>query len=231
MPAPRESSLGRGDVAVRETEVRCHELLLRLADRLSDRYLWRYRDWLAGGAADVLARVLPATLVRDRISLPDDEQRLLAEALLPLGADSALVNAILPVAVVPEPDVHFSARPPREAADAGHADVLVLAATLRGRAGVHDVRTSWRHGSEPKRVVLITATADHIALTGEVQRVLRALGDGAPRVEVLPAEAATGAYHRAALAVSELVCTGPEAARAPHEQGEQTAGSMVDTRG
>ncbi|MHA6802012.1 hypothetical protein [Salinifilum ghardaiensis] len=231
MPAPRESSLGRGDVAVRETEVRCHELLLRLADRLPDRYLWRYRDWLAGGAADVLARVLPAALVRERISLPDDEQRLLAEALIPLGADPALVNAILPRSVAAEPDVHFSAQPPASTAGAGHSDVLVLAATLRGRAGVREVRTSWRHGPEPKRVVLITATADHIELAGEVQRVLRALGDSAPRVEVLPTEAAVGAHHRAALAAAELVCTGPEAARAAHEHGEHTAGSIADARG
>ena len=37
----------------------CHELLLRLAGRLPDDLLWRFRDWAATDAVVVLARVLP----------------------------------------------------------------------------------------------------------------------------------------------------------------------------
>ena len=63
-------------MAVRETDLLCHELLLRLAGRLPDRHLWRFRDWLAGDATDVLARTLPGTLVRERIALDDSDYRL-----------------------------------------------------------------------------------------------------------------------------------------------------------
>ena len=60
------------------------------------------------------------------------------------------------------------------------------------------------------RVVLVTASADVIALTGEIQRVLRALGDPEPCVEVIPSELDPTPYHRAALAESVLVCTGAD---------------------
>ncbi|GAA2817812.1 hypothetical protein [Saccharopolyspora taberi] len=196
-------------MAVRETDLLCHELLLRLAGRLPDRQLWRFRDWLAGGAAEVIARALPATLVRERVALDDADHRLLRDALLPLGADTALVNAILPVE--DRPAAHnFTADAP--AASAGDSEILVLGATLRGRQGVRQVRTSWRRepGGVAKRIVLVTASADAIALTGEIQRILRALGEAEPRVEVLPPEAEPTAYHRAALADSVLVCEGAE---------------------
>ena len=83
-------------MAVRQTELLCHELLLKLAGRLPDRHLWRYRDWLAGEAAGVVARVLPSTLVSERITITDDEHQLMSDALLPLGGDPAVINAVLP---------------------------------------------------------------------------------------------------------------------------------------
>lgn len=221
---------------MRETEVRCHELLLRLADRIPDRYLWRYRDWLAGDAAEVLARVLPATLVRERIALPDVEQRLVAEALLPLGADPAMVNAVLPsTGEQPRDNSTFSTQPPRRGDSqpaGGDSDVLVLGATLRGRAGVREVRSSWRHDpGAPKRVLLISATREYIALAGEVQRVLRALGDSEPRVEVLPAQEEPTSYHRAALAESVHVCVGPERAERTRSHPESQHVAAAQTRG
>jgi hypothetical protein len=45
-------------------------------------------------------------------------------------------------------------------------------------------------------------------LTGELQRVLRVLGDEEPSVEVIPPRFDLPGYHRAALADSELVCVG-----------------------
>ncbi|GAA0539895.1 hypothetical protein GCM10011581_42410 [Saccharopolyspora subtropica] len=197
-------------MAVRETELLCHELLLRLAGRLPDRHLWRYRDWLAGGAADVIARMLPGTLVRERIGLDDGEHRLLSQALLPLGADPAMVNAILPADAAETPEHGFDADAPTDSR--GDSEVLVLGATLRGRSGVREVRTTWRRSSDgtTKRVVLVTATADHVGLTGEIQRVLRALGEPEPCVEVLPADLKPTPYHRAALTESVLVCAGAE---------------------
>lgn len=197
-------------MAVRETDLLCHELLLRLAGRLPDRHLWRYRDWLAGGAAEVVARLLPGTLVRERIALDDDEHRLLSDALLPLGADPAMVNAILPAVVDTTP--HYSFTTERPAENIGDSAVLVLGATLRGRAGVREVRNTWRRrdSGSPKLVVLVSASDDCVELAGEIQRVLRALGDSAPCVEVVPKDLEPTPYHRMAIEESALVCVGAE---------------------
>ncbi|MDI2032439.1 hypothetical protein QFW96_27720 [Saccharopolyspora sp. TS4A08] len=197
-------------MAVRETDLLCHELLLRLAGRLPDRHLWRYRDWLAGGAAEVVARLLPGTLVRERIALDDDEHRLLADALLPLGADPAMVNAVLPAVVDTTPHYSFTTESP--AANVGDSAVLVLGATLRGRPGVREVRNTWRRrdSGPAKLVVLVSASSDQVELTGEIQRVLRALGDSAPCVEVVPKDLEPTPYHRMAIEESALVCSGAE---------------------
>lgn len=197
-------------MSVRETDLLCHELLLGLADRLPDAFLWRYRDWLDGGAEDMLARSLPAILLRERIGVDDDEHRLLREALLPLGADPAVVDAIPPVRSTARYD--FATRP-----EAGNDHVaLVLGATLRGRPGVQEVRGSWRNTATgaDERVLLVIASADPIALTGELQRILRALGEPEPRVEVLDPEQRPSGYHTAAIQESVLVCTGVQAAGA-----------------
>lgn len=197
-------------MAVRETDLLCHELLLRLAGRLPDRHLWRYRDWLAGGAAEVVARLLPGTLMRERIALDDEEHRLLSDALLPLGADPAVVNAVLPAVVDTTPHYSFTTEPPAE--NVGDSAVLVLGATLRGRAGVREVRNTWRRrdSGSPKLVVLVSASDDYAELTGEIQRVLRALGDSAPCVEVVPKDLEPTPYHRMAIEESALVCAGAE---------------------
>jgi hypothetical protein len=198
-------------VAVRETDLLCHELLLRLAGRLPDRHLWRYRDWLAGSATDVIARSLPNTLVRERIALSDIDHRRLSDALLPLGANPAMVYAILPGAEQSTDRYSFSVDSP--VGGKGDSEVLVLGATLRGRQGVREVRSSWRRGNDSdrfKRVVLVTASTDVVDLAGEIQRILRALGESEPCVEVLPPDMEPTPYHRAALASSTLVCTGAD---------------------
>ncbi|PRW63389.1 hypothetical protein [Actinopolyspora mortivallis] len=192
----------------RETGLLCHELLLRLADRIPAESLWRYRDWLASGAEEVLAVSLPKQLLRERIGLTDTEHRLLSEALLPLGADPAAVSAVLP----PESGsdgYSFTASGPTD--DTADSEALVLGAALRGRAGVHEVRGSWRHDSAttvPTRVVLVDTSGDPVELTGEIQRVLRALGNHTPLVEVLPEEVEPTDYHGRARTASNLICTG-----------------------
>lgn len=198
-------------MAVPETELLCHELLLRLAGRLPDEHLWRYRDWLAGGAADVVARSLPNVLIRERVALNDADHRMLCDTLLPLGADPALVNAILPGGESNVDRYTFTAESPME----GKADseVLVLGATLRGRTGIREVRSTWRRtggAARLKRVVLVTAADDFTDLVSELQRILRALGEPDPSVEVLPPHMEPTPYHRAALAQSVLVCTGAD---------------------
>ena len=59
-----------------------------------------------------------------------------------------------------------------------------------------------------QRVLLITALSGLPRLTGELQRVLRVLGDEEPSVEVVPPRFDLPDYHRDALADSELVCVG-----------------------
>lgn len=196
-------------MAESDTRLLCHELLLRLAGRLPDGQLWRYRDWLAGAATEVLALSLPNALVRERVRLTDADHRLLSDALMPLGADPAVVEAILPGEEPRWDEYAFTAEVP--AAERGDSEALVLGATLRGREGIHEVRSSWRRavtGGEPARVVIVTATADAVTLTGEVQRILRALGKHAPLVEVFAPGVEPTPYHRAALAESVLVCAG-----------------------
>lgn len=195
-------------MAESDTRLLCHELLLRLAGRVPDEQLWRYRDWLAGGATEVLALSLPNALVRERVRLTDTDHRLLSDALLPLGADPAVVESVLPGN---EPDwgrFGFTSETP--IAERGDSEALVLGATLRGREGIHEVRSAWRFaaGRESERVVLVTAVVDPVTLTGEVQRILRALGKHDPLVEVFAPGTEPTPYHRAALAESVLVCAG-----------------------
>lgn len=199
-------------------ESACHELLLRLAGRLPDRQLWRFRDWLASGALPELSHVLPLTLLRERIGLVDDELRLIDAALRSHGADIGLLSSIQELDELPPMDFTFSEHDPdAPTSNLGDTLAVLLAALLRGRAGVGEVRATWRRvtygghgGFEVKRVLLVAATRDHARLTGELQRVQRALGEADPCVEVLPSGVAPVPYHQAAFAVSELLCTGAE---------------------
>ena len=201
-------------------ESACHELLLRLAGRVPDRQLWRFRDWLAAGALPELSHVLPLTLLRERIGLLDDEFRLLDVALRGQGADVALLSSVRELYELPEPDHTFSAHDPDNVSRNSLGDQLavLLAALLRGRRSVGEVRATWRRprqptgpaGLEVRRVLLVTAADGHAALTGELQRVQRAVGEADPCVEVLPKGYAPLPYHRAALAASELLCVSDE---------------------
>lgn len=186
-------------------ELNAHELLLRLAGRLSDTQLWRFRDWLASGALPVLGRALPRALLHDRVGLTADEHGLLRG----IGADPSLTSSVLGIGAVPEPPFTFTSETADQAAN-GDPVGVVLGATLRSREGVGEVRCAWRHaaGSRTHRVVLVTAVEDHQRLTGELQRMLRALGEHEPCVEVLAPDFDLTPYHRAALDVSELLCFG-----------------------
>jgi hypothetical protein len=194
-----------------EPEHQCHELLLRLAGRIPDAQLWRFRDWLAGGAIHVLARALPRLLLRERIGVTRDEQRLLWSALLPAGADPSAIGAVLGADEAPASGYTFNVNSPDQGASPGDSALVVLGATLRDRQGVGEVRFTWRHGggAAPKRLLLIIALTELSRLAGEVQRTLRALGEHEPGVEVFSPDADLPAYHREAKAASELVCVGP----------------------
>jgi hypothetical protein len=191
-----------------------HELLLRLAGRLPDQRLWRLRDWLAGGAIGSLARELPRTLLRDRIAVTEQERALLGLALRGAGADGGLISSIPGVDEPPPLRYTFTPESP-DRIDLGDSTAAVLGATLRGRQEVGEVRGCWRQDRSPdgggKRIILVSALARQAQLTGEMQRVLRALGEHEPCVEVLPPDMELPSYHRAALGASELVCTGAAA--------------------
>ncbi|HVK21338.1 MAG TPA: hypothetical protein VM677_08255 [Actinokineospora sp.] len=193
-------------------QAECHELLLRLAGRLGDRELWRLRDWLAGGSLDAVARALPLTLLRERVGITPSEFRLINGSLLPAGADSERLNAVSWVDEISDVDYTFSTESP-DWVSMGDSVAVVLMAILRGRPDVVEARTTWRRdrtgAGAATRVVLVTTTGDAARLTGELQRLLRALGTYEPAVEVLPDGLEPPVYHRAALAASEsLVAKG-----------------------
>lgn len=207
---PRAKGHMEGRHVQDEPELRCHELLVRLAGRLPDAELWRFRDWLAGGAIDVLARALPRTLLRERIGLTTAELRLLWSALMPAGGDPAAIGAIVGVVEAPDPGYMFNLTSPNQIS-AGDSALVVLGATLRDREGVGEVRFCWRTSPDGtvKRVLLVIASTDLHRLAGEIQRTLRALGEHEPCVEVLSPDMALPPYHQSAKAASELICVGP----------------------
>ena len=186
----------------------CHELLVRLAGRLPDRLLWRLREWLAAGAHAAVAALLPRALLRNRVGLTDEERDLL-EAAVAGRAPRKLLDAVLTVTVPDEPDVTFRSGPEPDVA------ALSLLAVARGVDGCVELRQTLRGtGRHAQRVVLVRAEGPRPwALAGTLARLLRAHGDTAPCVEVLPA-GDPPAYHRAALAGSTLLWRRPEVASA-----------------
>jgi hypothetical protein len=188
----------------------CHELLARLAGRLPDRLLWRLREWLATGAHAAVAALLPRALLRTRVGLTDDERDLL-EAAVAGRAPRKLLDAVLTLTTADEPDVTFRPTPTAD------TTALCLLAVARGESGCTELRQALRgSGRQAQRVVLVRADGPRPwALAGTLARLLRAHGDPAPCVEVLPA-GDPPAYHRAALAGSTLLWRHPEAPTAGH---------------
>ena len=186
----------------------CHELLVRLAGRLPDRLLWRLREWLAAGAHAAVAALLPRALLRSRVGLTDEERDLL-EAAVAGRAPRKLLDAVLTVTVPDEPDVTFRSGPEPDVA------ALSLLAVARGVDECLELRQTLRGtGRHAQRVVLVRAEGPRPwVLAGTLARLLRAHGDSAPCVEVLPA-GDPPAYHRAALAGSTLLWRRPEVASA-----------------
>lgn len=181
----------------------CHDLLVALAGRVPDRPLWRLRDWLAADAAVALRTALPRTLLRHRVGVTETERALLRETVTGWRGPARLVDAVLHADAAPEPAATF-ADPGRAGWDAPD---LVLRALLPTVGEVGEVRRAWRTGDpgEPVRVVLVSAAGDLPALTGAVQRALRAHGGPEPGVEVIGAGTVTTSYHRAALAASDVL--------------------------
>lgn len=179
----------------------CHDLLVRLAGRLPDELLWRLRDWLAADSYAALGRTLPRALLRHRIGLAAGEQEMLQASAGQWGGRQRLIDAVLPLAAPDAPDVEFDQLTD---ASAGQDVVdLVLVGVARGHPGTVEVRRTWRLDAQrAQRVVLAHCTQSQPALTGTMQRVLRAHGDRTPCVEVLSPELGLPAYHRLALLAS-----------------------------
>ncbi len=181
----------------------CHDLLVALAGRLPDRTLWRLRDWLAADAVVALRTAVPRTLLRHRVGVTETERALLREAVTGWRGPARLADSVLHAEVAPEPTATFT-----EAGRSGwDAADLVLRALLPTVGEVGEVRRAWRTSTTggPVRVVLVSAAGDLPALTGGVQRALRAHGGAAPGVEVIGAGTLTTSYHRAALAASDVL--------------------------
>ncbi|MEJ2869563.1 hypothetical protein WCD74_17435 [Actinomycetospora sp. OC33-EN08] len=196
----------------------CHDLLVALAGRVPDRALWRLRDWLAAGADVALRTAVPRTLLRHRVGVTDTERALLREAVAAWRGSPRLVDAVLHAESVPEPTRSFG----EPGVGAWDAADLVLRAVVPAAGDVGEVRRAWRTGGG--RVVLVSAAGDLAALTGVVQRALRAHGEADPCVEVIGAGTPVTGYHRAALAGSDVLwraggvapsADAPDAARLP----------------
>ena len=191
-----------------EAERACHDVLLAMAGRLPDRLLWRLRDWLSCGAHVALRTALPRALLRHRVGVTEDERARLSTAVLAWGGPARLVDAVLHVDAPPAPAVAFA----EPGAGPGWDDTdLVLRAVAPVTEGVAAIRRAWRvgpAGGPPVRVVLVAAEgtgARDAALTGALQRALRARGEADPCVEVLGPSAAPTPYHRDALAAAEVL--------------------------
>jgi hypothetical protein len=92
--------------------------------------------------------------------------------------------------------------PPAFAPDADDTDVTALTALaiVRGDPGCTELRLARR--ADGRRVVLVQGADRPWALTGVLQRVLRAHGERSPNVEVLPADVEPPAYHGALIAAT-----------------------------
>jgi hypothetical protein len=180
-------------------EAACHDLLIRLAGRLPDRLLWRLREWLATGADDAVAALLPRALLRHRVGLTDAERDLL-ETAVGERASRRVLDAVMTAWEADEPGAAFRPGPDPDAA------ALSLLAVTRGEPGCLELRQAVRAGGRrDQRVVLVRVDGGRPwALAGTLARLLRAHGDPTPCVEVLAAGEPT-AYHRAALAGSALL--------------------------
>jgi hypothetical protein len=178
----------------------CHDILVRLAGRLPDELLWRLRDWLAAGSSAALSAMLPRELLRHRVGLTDDERDLLAAAVGEWGASHRLLDAVLPAHAPDELTVAFWSD-----ADSLDEAALSVLAVVRGHPGCVELRQGWRvadargAGRRAQRIVLVLGAERPWALTGTLQRVLRAHGDRTPCVEVLPPHGEPPAYHQAAI--------------------------------
>lgn len=171
-----------------------HELLVALAGRLPAEVLWRLRDWLASGAHEVTGTVLARELLRQRVALTDDEHGLLVASAGEWGAPRRLLHAVLPLDRPATSDATFR---PAEVPDAAALSVL---AVVRAHPGCVELRQAVRLGpGAEQRVVLVLGGERPWALTGVLQRLLRAHGDRTPCVEVLPAHGEPPAHHGAAI--------------------------------
>lgn len=198
-------------------EEQCHELLLRLGGRLSQRWLWRFRDWLAAGAVSALAHALPLTLLRERVPLTRQEFAMLMDSVAGHGVDPGWLLGIEQVDVAPSPRYRFSDAPPAgHEFDLGDQAAGVLAAVLNGHPDVQQWWLRWRqndyHG-QIQRVLLVRTGGTPARLTGQLQRVCRALGDPYPSVEVFLSTAGLSDYHSAALRADDLVADRQEVMR------------------
>jgi hypothetical protein len=176
-------------------EQACHELLVRLAGRLPDDLLWRLRDWLAAGSTAALGATLPRELLRHRIGLTDDERELLEQSVGGWNSSRHLLDAVLPTDPSDQLAVTF-----RDAPVDTDAAALSVLAVVRGHPGCTGLHQAWRVGGRrDQRVVVVLGGERPWALTGTLQRILRAHGDRTPCVEVLPPHGELPPYHRAVI--------------------------------
>lgn len=196
-----------------------HGLLLRLAGRLPDELLTESRRWLAAGETADVRRAVAYALRAGSIPLTAADAGLLGGEV-PAGGVPPQAHAFSPAYAfspagpgVPAGDVPYSLDLTRQWDGPGGLDDIDRAAitAVEDRADVRGLWRSWRYPAQetrwppPRRVHLVRADDDPVAVAAAVQAALSAAGERDPQVEAYGADDELSDYQHTALTYSALL--------------------------
>jgi len=98
--------------AEEDRSIALHDLLLRLAGKVSDDLIVQARAWVAEGEEAQAARALTFAVQTQNIALIDDDIALLGEVLTDEGADTSMLAQVQVAQYDPTPPFRFAATPP-----------------------------------------------------------------------------------------------------------------------
>ncbi len=188
-------------------------MLLRIAGWVPDALVTRARAGLASGLTAEVAETVGYAVIAYGLPLTGDDRRLLATVLSEAGRDPGPVGRAGSGTRFGTPCVRWATAP------ASGTDDHLTRAVLR-EVSTEEVRAVWRAWRSPGRPTLYPeptpvfliqsgrAAADLPHLTAMVQECLQHEGQPDPQVEVFREERQLTGYHRAALAVAELLWSG-----------------------
>ncbi|MGW0810748.1 hypothetical protein [Nonomuraea sp. NPDC002799] len=202
-----------------------HRLLLRLAGRVPDEFLFHARSMLAEGDLAYLPDTLSGAAAGLAVSLTPADAGVLRDVLVAFGAgeEPAAMERVPSCAIVPETGHRFAPAAPDLTGgpadvSAGPADLMdaLVVDALTEHDGVIAVWRAWRFGSggrpqDGRRVYLAEVEPGVPAweLTMDAQRELVLMEVDSPQVEVYWAGDDLPPYHRTARAAATPLWTRP----------------------